>query len=117
MVDMFEWMRKLTAGYTDTEYQEYLANSDNWRDCYEIVQPEGDYLYVPKTEFEPVTELPKLGVVRRMKDIANAITEVALDTGYEPNMLIQLVAESVAEGNTYEEAFNHVTAVSYEHDW
>ena len=114
---MWEFMRKLTAGYTEAEYQEYLNEPEDRTNFYEVMQPNGDYLFVPKSEFEPVKELPKLGVVHSMKDIANEIAEVADDTGYDPGLLMDFVVEYVKDGCTYKEAFDSVTAISYEHDW
>ena len=54
---------------------------------------------------------------KRMKDIAIAIMEVALDTGYEYDFLSQMVDEQVAEGETYEDAFRFVSQVAYEFDF
>ena len=114
---MWEWLRKLTAGYTEEEYREYLREPEDRTNYLEIMQPDNSYLFVPKTQFEPVDKIPELGEVHSIKDIACRLAEVAIDTGYEPELLYELVAECVEDGNTYEEAFSHVAEVSYEHDW
>ena len=53
----------------------------------------------------------------RIKDIAQTLTEVALDTGYEPEFLYERFDEEVRDGDTWAQALAYVTGVSMERDW
>lgn len=53
----------------------------------------------------------------RVKEIATALTEVSMDTGYDYDYLANRFNECVEDGQTAEEAFEFVSGVSYEHDW
>lgn len=53
----------------------------------------------------------------RMKDIATAIAELSLDTGYDEEFLSDCVTELVNDGESYEEAFKHVKQVAEEYDY
>lgn len=114
---MFEWLRKLTADYTEEEYEKYLREPEDRTDYLEIMQPDKSYIFVPKSQFERVDKIPELGEVHSMRDVACALAEVALDTGYEPELLYNLFSECVAECGSYDGAFKDVATISYEHDW
>ena len=99
---MIEVIRKLTAGYTEAEYEDWL-----------------------ETTPETVGTLPKVTGRERNKDIACLLADVADDTGYEPEYLYENFAEIKDD---YEEqgldlfearkkAFYEVTEISYERDW
>lgn len=98
---MFELLRRLTANYTEEEYNEWLA--------------------------EPVLtkRIPTIRGDERVKHVATALAEVALDTGYEPEFLYEVFDEQM---NDYIElgedtvtarrkAFDMVAQISYEQDW
>ena len=53
----------------------------------------------------------------RMKDIATHLQEVSEDTGYDYDYLCERVEDQVRDGDTYNEAVDFVTRVSYEKDW
>lgn len=96
---MLEALRKLTADYTEAEYQEWI-----------------------ESEPRPV---PEISENEHIKDIAAELTSVALDTGYEPEFLYQMFDEATAEhledglslGLAHKKAFDEVAGISYEFDW
>ena len=101
---MFEFMRKLTADYTEAEYDRYLwcdgldsfvnmdANRDKW-------------YYAKKLNYTSY------------KEVATDLATVAADTGYDYDDLCKLYTEKVRDGETLEEAMEYIAGVSYEHDW
>ena len=98
---MFEWIRKLTAGYTEEEYREWL---------YE------DYLAdIPKGKNE--FTIPTVTENYSFKDIACLLEEVAEETGYDSQFLCDMVSECMEDGQSATEAFAYVAGVSYEQDW
>jgi len=98
---MFEALRKLTANYTEAEYEAWL---------YE------DYLAdIPKGKNE--FTIPAITEEDGFKDIAVLLAEVAEETGYDAEFLYEMFSEQVADGQTRTEAFAHVAGVSYEQDW
>ena len=52
-----------------------------------------------------------------VKDVSCALLDLAEATGYDYNFLAEVLEEYVADGNSYEEAFEHVACISYEKDW
>ena len=119
---MWEWLRKLTANYTEEEYREYLteqvpeekdtttAHRVVWCeaiDCFVDLDMDADkWYYAPKLNF------------KSLKDIVFALQKVADETGYLLTDLCNEVEELVKEdGRTYEDAVSYVAGVSYEHDW
>ena len=106
---MFEALRKLTANYTEEEYNAWLFD-DYLKDV-----PKGKNNYT----------VPEIKGNERIKDIACLLTEVADDTGYEPEFLYKQFDEAVADRRELGEsfidarrlAFNDVACISYEKDW
>ena len=92
---MFEFLRKLTADYTEDEYVAWLH------------------------ELGPVykEKKPTISENEHIKDIAVMLTEVACDTGYEPEYLYERYDECFDDGYSRKEAFDFVAGVSYERDW
>lgn len=118
-----EWLRKLTANYTEDEYKSYLFDEPQkydkwWFDYDEIKQPDGDYKYIDKKKTEWVKcEPPHVDDSCSFKDMAIALSETAKDTGYEVEFLYSMVMEYVNDGETFVDAVNSVIATSYERDW
>lgn len=107
---MFEALRKLTANYTEAEYEAWL-----YEEC---------LADIPKGKNK--VKIPTISEKEHIKDIACMLTEVALDTGYEPEFLYERFDEMVDElvdvlgepiGKAHKEAFDFVAGVSYEQDW
>lgn len=98
---MFEALRKLTANYTESEYEAWLMEE------YLADIPKG------KNEFT----IPTISDTDGFKDIACALADVAEATGYEPEFLYEMFSEQVKDGQTRTEAFAYVAGVSYERDW
>lgn len=98
---MFEALRKLTADYTEAEYEAWLME---------------DYLAdIPKGKNE--FTIPTISENDGFKDIACALADVAEDTGYEPEFLYEMFSEQVKDGQTHKAAFEMVAGISYEMDW
>lgn len=99
---MFEALRKLTANYTEAEYEAWI-----------------------ETAPETVGTLPKVTGRERNKYIACLLADVALDTGYEPEYLYEVFDEIKDDYeelgmDTFEarkKAFYEVAEISYERDW
>lgn len=53
----------------------------------------------------------------RVKEIATALTEVSMNTGYDYDYLCDRFNECIEDGQTAEEAFEFASSVSNEHDW
>lgn len=97
---MFEALRKLTANYTEAEYERWI-------------------------ESEP-KPLPAIRGDEGRKDLAYAIAEVAFDTGYESDFLGDMFLEiakdyvdefGMSEKEACKKAFREVAEISYERDW
>lgn len=52
-----------------------------------------------------------------IKEIATAIMDVALDTGYSYDYLCECMKELLDDGESYEEAFDEVSKIAYELDY
>lgn len=52
-----------------------------------------------------------------MKEIATALMEVALNSGYEYDMLCECVEDLVYDGESYNKAFHEVESIANEHDF
>ena len=57
------------------------------------------------------------GFFESMKDMSCAILDLADETGYDYDYLVDRIEEGVADGETYEDAFLTVAEISYEQDW
>ena len=101
---MFEALRKLTANYTEEEYERYL-----W---YEGL---GTFVDMDMNEYKWYSA-DKLNYTS-MKDIVADVQRITDETHYDFRFLCEMVSESVKDGNTYEEAVEYVAGVSYEKDW
>lgn len=101
---MFEFMRKLTADYTEAEYDRYLwcEGLDSWVN----MDADRDKWYYAKN-------LKYTG----FKDVAVDLVKVSNDTGYDYDELCDLYTEKVRDGDSLEEAMEYIAGVSYEHDW
>lgn len=67
---MFEWLRRLTADYTEEERQEWFMETP-----------------------QQIKPLPEIRGDERNKDIACLLADVADDTGYEPEFLYEAFDE------------------------
>lgn len=98
---MFEALRKLTADYTEAEYEAWLME-----DCLADI-PKG------KNEFT----IPTISEDADFDDLGEAFAIVEEDTGYDAGFLYEVFCECLEDGQTKTEAFDHVAGVSYEQDW
>ena len=109
-------IRRLTANYTEEEYKAYLSENHE-PTAHRISWCEGLKCFVDlDANAEKWYYAPKLNYTS-LKDIVCDLQRVSDETGYELSFLCELVEEGVQDGETYEEAVEHVAAVSYEHDW
>lgn len=96
---MFEALRKLTANYTEAEYERWI-------------------------ESEP-TPLPEVRGDERNKDIACMLADIADDTGYKPeflyNMFDEVLKDYLEDGNAIvtarRKAFIEVAEIALERDY
>lgn len=118
---MFEFMRKLTASYTEEDYNKWLQEDAGALNdiMYSLEENEEDDYVNWLHEQGPVTDakVPKWTGIKRMKDLVYMLTEVSEDTKYGFDFLAERFDECVNDGQTYQEAFEHVAGVSYERDW
>lgn len=111
-----EWLRKLTANYTEEEYKEYLQDTS---DIYAYLEAAG----IPKGK--NVFKVPEIKGNERPKDVACLLSDVAENTGYSAEFLYGQFEEVVKDYqelgdtliNARKKAFEYVATVSYEHDW
>jgi len=123
-------MRRLTADYTEEEYREYLEESpieekktiklnDEMKDTLKKLQRmiEGALKFSMWKDEHGFSDLK----FNSMQDIRDAISELSEATGYEVEFLCdtleEILHDEYADENTYEEAFDTVMTISYEHDW
>ena len=106
---MFEWIRRLTANYTQKEYEDWLF---------------GSYLAeIPKGK--NVFEVADIGERAHIKDIVCMLSDVAEETGYEPEFLYERFDEITDDylelgetlGDAHRLAFEETATISYEQDW
>lgn len=90
-------LRRLTADYTEEEYQEWLDEDT----LTSLLEP------APKKE----------PMFHSMKEVSTALLDLSESTGYGYDFLVDVFNELLLDGNTIDEAFNHVYCVSMEHDW
>ena len=113
-----DFLRRLTADYTEAEYENYIAEipyepptAHRIERCEELGSwvdldmNADEWYYAPKLHFTS------------MKDIVAALQRVAEETGYDLQFLCEMAEESRKDGDDYEEAVEHVAGVSYEQDW
>lgn len=123
---MFEVLRRLTANYTEDEYKEWLMEPPVKSRAFRTMEEVEQYLEgagIPKGK--NVFTIPDISKCHGIKDIACLLTDVADDTGYEPEFLWEIFSdcmkESLEDGEdiekAYRENFAYVATVSYEQDW
>lgn len=121
-----ELLRRFTASYSEEEYKEWLFERPTTEDEFSswcARKPEGIDSMVAdaQTGFNrnQTEVLNKFGNLNEygMKDFSCALADVANDTGYNFEFLLDMFGEMVADGETFRDAFAHVAGVSYEYDW
>lgn len=107
-----EAIRRLTANYTQEEYNDYLYNDghsylycDGLKTWIDMDMNMNEWYYAKKLHYTS------------FRQIAEDLAQVADDTGYEYSYLADRFMEQLHDGNSAEESMEHVAGVSYEFDW